>query len=82
MAPFIFDENDFLLPKMAIVWSVKYTLVCKIHACHVTSLIKVPINFYCEGGVLLCQVTTSYDMWLLRFQGGVHPPPLRTMYVK
>ena len=50
MAPFIFDENDFLLPKMAIfVWSVKYTLVCKIHACHVTSLIKVPINFYCGG---------------------------------
>ena len=26
MAPFIFDENDFLLQKMAIfVWSVKYT---------------------------------------------------------
>ena len=75
MEAFIFYENDLLCLKMAIfVWSVKYTLVCKIHTCHVTSLMKVLINFYCLE-VLWYQVTTSYDMWLLRFQGGGVQPP-------
>ena len=81
MAPFIFDENEFLLPKMAIfVWSVKYTLVSKIHTCHVTSLIKVPINFYCGGGI----TGPSYNFIrhvVAEISGGVHSPPPSTKHV-
>ena len=60
------SNPEMLKGKM--VWSVKYYLVCKIHACHETRLKIVPINFY-YGGVLLVQVSSQYHLWLLRFQG-------------